>query len=552
MVVAAQVETADPAFAERHFAALACALLAIMAAAQFAAVGLDSQIVDEGYHLRNGYAFLKTLRPNPDSEHPPLAQAFSALPLLFLDLRIPERPTTNAAEWNADAEFLYHNTYSAETLLGLSRSMKVLLTLGLGAFLGWWTRRHFGAAAGIAALALYCFDPNFIAHGHYVTTDVPAAFGFLVGCLSWCAFLRSGRARSAAICGAVTGLALAVKFSALLLVPLYAFLYLVQGYRQAAGARECGYRCSIEHFGKGIALVLALACATIWAAFAFETRFPVPAPSFFGGIADLMRHNARGHRAYLLGVTGGGGWWYYFPVVALVKTPAGVLLLFLLAVGAAFATVSGKGAREAALCILRARVEWFALAIPPLVYFALCVRSNINIGLRHMLPVYPFAFIWIAAVLFGPHGRRLHGFYRRAAVVLLTLVAIESLAAFPRYTAFFNLPSGGRANGARYVVDSNLDWGQDMFRLRDYLARRGVSNVCLESFGNAPPEHFGIHPKHIPASLEAARADGCLVVMSLSIMFEWQPFDGRFDWLRKLTPSDRVGDSFWVYDVRQY
>ena len=547
MAGAVQVATGRPALAERHFAALAGALLAVMAAAQFVAVGLDSQIVDEGYHLRNGYIFLKTGRPNPDTEHPPLAQALSALPLLLLDLRIPERPTTNAGEWSADAEFLYHNTHSAETLLWLSRSMKVLLTLALGAFLAWWTRRHFGAAAGVAALALYGFDPNFIAHGHYVTTDVPAAFGFLGGCLSWGAFLRSGRARAAAICGVVTGLALAVKFSALLLLPLYAFLYLWHGYRQAAGAHG-EYRCSIGHFVKGTAVVLAVAGATVWAAFAFETG-PWPAPSFFHGVFNLTHHNARGHPGYLLGMTSAGGWWYYFLVVALVKTPAGVLLLFLLAVGAAFTIISGGGTSAAALRMLRARPEWFILTIPPLVYFALCLRSNINIGVRHMLPVYPFAFIWMAAVLFGPHSRRLDGFYRRAALVCVALAAVESAAAFPRYTAFFNLPSGGRANGAKYLVDSNLDWGQDMFRLRDYLARRSVSNLCLESFGNAPPEHFGIHPKPIPASLAAARANGCLVVMGQSILFEWQPFDGRFDWLQALTPVDRVGDSFRVYDV---
>jgi len=549
MTAATRVEIARPTLPERHFMAIAGALLAIMAVAQFAAVALDSATVDEGYHLRNGYTFLKTLTPNQDSEHPPLAQAFSALPLVFLNLRFP---TTSAAQWNADAEFLYHNTYPAETLLWLSRSMKVLLTLVLGVFLAWWTRAHFGATAGIAALALFAFDPNFITHGHYVTTDVPATFGFLGGCLSWGAFLRDGRARTAALCGVVTGLALAVKFSALLLLPLYAMLYLLQVFRQAAGAGGDEHRCSIAAFGKSMAVMLVLAGATVWAAFAFETRGPLPAPSFFHGISCLAQHNAGGHRAYLLGLTGNEGRWYYFPVVALVKTPAGLLLLFLFSIGAAFSIVSGQGARAAALRMLRARPEWFALVIPPLVYFALCVRSNINIGVRHMLPVYPFAFIWVAVVLFGPHSRKLDGFYRRAAMVCIGLVVIESAAAFPRYTAFFNLPSGGRANGARYLVDSNLDWGQDMFRLRDYLARRGVSNVCLESFGMAPPEHFGIHAKHIPTSLKAARADGCLVVMGLSVMFEWQPFDGRFDWLQELKPTDRVADSFWVYDPKRY
>jgi hypothetical protein len=499
--------------------------------------------------------FLKTLRPNPESEHPPLAQAFSALPLLFLNLKIPTPPIAGESHWSMDAEFLYHNTYPAETLLWLSRSMKVLLTLAMGAFLAWWTRKHFGAPAGLAALALFAFDPNFIAHGHFVTTDVPAAFAFLGGCLSWSAFLHSGRRRSAAVCGLATGLALAVKFSTLLLLPLYVFLYLIHGYQQSAGAGSRAYRCSVGHLLKSFVIVLGVAGATVYAAYGFETsllqHWPIPAPSFFRGILLLSQHNARGHRAYLLGEAGAGGWWYYFPIVALVKTPAGMLVLFLISLGAACAIVGGRDARATAFRILRAQQEWFILTIPPLVYFILCVRSNINIGVRHMLPVYPFAFIWIAAALFGRHRKRLDEFYRRAGVVCVALVALESAAAFPRYTAFFNVASGGRARGARYVVDSNLDWGQDMFRLHDYLARRGVTNVCLESFGNAPPQHFGLQPKPVPTSLEAARADGCLVVMGLSIMFEWQPFDGRFDWLKRLEPIDRVGDSFWVYDPKR-
>lgn len=122
------------------------------------------------------------------------------------------------------------------------------------------------------------------------------------------------------------------------------------------------------------------------------------------------------------------------------------------------------------------------------------------------------------------------------------------MAAFPRYTAFFNFPSGGRTHGWKYVVDSNLDWGQDMLRLQNYLAGRGAIKVCIEVMGLVPLEQSGIHTAPIPSSREQARQQGCLVVVGLTQMYQMQSFDGYLDWLNGMQPSDRVGDSFWVYD----
>ena len=281
--------------------------------------------------------------------------------------------------------------------------------------------------------------------------------------------------------------------------------------------------------------------ASVWA--------PVPAPSFLRGFLTLSSHNTVGHRAYLLGQKGGGGWWYYFPVAAGVKTLTGTLLLLALAIFSAVLVVFGGGARNALARVLGARREWLVLIVPPLVFFALCLQSRINIGIRHMLPVYPFLFIGVAAVLFGPRRPALPRWISRAAMVCLALVVVESAAAFPRYLGFFNWPSGGRSIGWKYLVDSNLDWGQDMLRLQKYLAARHADNLCLEVFGNLPPEHFGIHAKPVPGSLEEARRQGCLVVMGLTYYYEWQPFDGRFDWLDGVKPAEVVGDSFRVYEL---
>jgi hypothetical protein len=122
---------------------------------------------------------------------------------------------------------------------------------------------------------------------------------------------------------------------------------------------------------------------------------------------------------------------------------------------------------------------------------------------------------------------------------------------FPRYLGFFNLPSGGPRQGWKYLVDSNLDWGQDLKRLKSYLADRGISNVCLNYFGTAPPSYYGIESKPVPASLQEARSSGCVVVMSITALYERQSFDGRYDWMLRTQPADTVGDSFRVYDPKR-
>jgi hypothetical protein len=383
-----------------------------------------------------------------------------------------------------------------------------------------------------------------------------------------------------------------------LLPVLYVYLYLVHGLQQAAAVEAPRWRCSPWHFLKSMAALAAGVFVAMYASYGFETRpllpaelsgthlsamlvkipstatvgailvshpglaravdaaavrLPIPAPSFIRGFLFVTTHNARGHFSYLLGQTsGGGGWWYYFPVVFSVKTPTGVLALLLLAWAATAVLALRGGPRAGIFRLLRARQEWYTLTIPPLTYFALALTSHINIGIRHILPVYPFIFIWTAAMLFTFRPPELPVFFRRAATVCLVLVAVESAAAFPRYLAFFNWPSGGRSQGWKYVVDSNLDWGQDMKRLGEYLARNGeAGNVCLGAFTVAPATHFGITPHPIPGSAEEARAQGCVVAVSMSVLYEWRPADGRYDWLAHRQASDYVGDSFRVYDVRE-
>ena len=546
---------------KRHFRICAAALLLAMGTAQFVAGLRDSQTYDESYHLVNGYEFLKTGAIRPVPEHPPFWQAISALPLLLLNLRPPEKSRPGYDEYDRERDFLYRNTSPADTILMLARIPTILASLLTGLVMAWWLRRRFGELAALAALTLYCFDPNFLAHGHYVTADVPAALWFLSAILAWGRFLENGSTRSAALCGLAVGAAMATKYSATLLLYILVCLYLFRLWQQL-GVKRGAVAWSTIHLARSLAVVGVVTFAAMFIGFGFETgkvmpprslaafqaenipvsgdTFPhltLPAPSFFRGLYAVTVHNSQGHPAYLLGEHGLRGWWYYFPVVMAVKTPTGTLLLLLLALIAAVL------ARPA---LKRLPPHWYILLLPPVLYFAVSMQSHINIGVRHILPVYPLLYMWAAAVLFSGQVA-LPSYFRKAAAICLALVVLESAAVFPRYLGFFNLPSGGPRQGSKYLVDSNLDWGQDLKRLKTYLTGRGITNVCLKAFGPAPPSYYGIEFKPMPESRDELRASGCVVVMSLTSLYERQPFDGRYDWMLRTPPIDTVGDSFRVY-----
>lgn len=590
-------------FLERHFRALAAVLLVAMAAMQFAAMQSETVANDEGYHILNGYAYLKTGRLPLTTEHPPLGEMVPAIPLLFLHLQLvaehPDNVPSDVSEERArEQEFLFHNRHSADTILLISRSVDILLTMLLGLVVLWWTWRHFGPIPALAAEALLAFDPNFIANGHYVINDVPVTLCFVACIFTWNAFLADGRWRTAALCGALTGVAVVTKYNAVLLLPIYVVMYAVRWWQRFPAA-EARAQYSAGRLIRAMVLVGAASFVMVWAVFGFETepwlsparmlhpmtisqrlamdpnsfgnvghwllqhpedihtaefllqRMPIPMPSLARGLVMLSEHQIVGHPSYFLGMYSSGGWWYYFPVVMAVKTPTGMLLLFLLAVAAAALVLFRGGLPSVADKLRKLNPDWYALALPSLFYFAICLRANINIGIRHVLPIYPLVFIWCAAVIFS--GRLAVPLWlRRAAVVCVALVALESLLEFPNYLGFFNMVSGGPRAGWKYVVDSNMDLGQDLKKLPPYFAEHHLSNVCLAYFGAARPEYFGIQARPVPDNLEEARQSGCVVVMSMTQLLFDRGQKRRYVWLDGFSPTDYVGSSYRVYVLNQY
>ena len=550
-----------------RFGLVAAALLGVLAYVQVSSIRQESQTWDEAIELAGGYRYLKTGEYRLQIEHPPLGKILVALPLLLLDPSLPSENPSWGAEREAKygAAFLYRNRVPADTLLFAGRLVSILVTLSLGLVLALWTRRAFGPATALFALLLYCFDPNVIAQGRYTKPGLLLAFLVFLASITWAGYLERPRRAALAATGIIFGLALSTKFSALFLLPVFAGLYLVR-WRQSGGA------FSVRKFVGAHAVIAALGMTVLVAMYAPETKALLPltrsmrqaqeaVPSLRSrveqstlvgrtiawtgarlgwrvhslpvGVGYFAAYERQGNEAYLLGMHSQQGWWYYFPLAFLFKTPVATLLAMGLAVGRS----------------LRARWrEWrfplWCMAVPLLAYLPLCLLTHINTGLRHLLPAYPFLFVLISAALVTRQwrGRNL------ALGVLALLLMAESLSIYPHYTAFFNRLVGGPSNGPRYLVDSNLDWGQDLKKLKVYLDQQSIPKVCLSYFGTADPSYYGIVSEPLPDPQRAAA--NCVLAVSATTLQDMYVRKGTFAWLRQQKPTARVGYSIYVYDLR--
>jgi hypothetical protein len=589
---------------------IAAVLLAVLLIVQVTSALGESQTYDEAVHLAAGYSYLKTGDYRLNREHPPLAKILCALPLLIVSARLPLEESTWRYEREFDfaTSFLYYNRVPANTLLLLGRSVVILMTLALGAAIVWWTRRRFGAAAALLALLLYCFDPNIIAHGRYITTDLPAALFYFLTCVLWAEYLESRATNTArAATGTVGAATVRERFSWLLAAGLALGCALASKFSMVLLPGVLVLLCALHWIQKGgrpvpqtvrlaasLAALATLALVVVIVAYWPERRTlrlyhkldgilhpsanPTPKPPllydfidrsnpfgdrayrlarftklpahpYWRGLYGVISHNREGHSSYLLGRVRDRGTWWYFPVAFLVKTPSAVLILLLACIVGSLIAIARGGLWR------RFRDSPFAgtvLICGPVCYFAATLFSSLNLGLRHLLPVYPFLHVALGVAL-ATAWRQRSRLTRGAIGVLLALNVIEIVAIYPHYTAFFNALCGGPSRGHRYLLDSNLDWGQDLLRLARYVHAQGNPPVCLHYFGSARPDYYGLRVLPLPFTehVEERKQLDCLASISVNILQDLYVPPGSYSWLRAMKPAHVVGYTTWVYDLRK-
>ena len=481
-----------------------------------------SAIADEPINLTAGYTMLRLHDYRIHPENLPCLRMWTALPLLLLpDVKLD----TNRVTWKQDNraafafEFLYRDN-DADRLIYRARFMVVLLGLGLGCLVFFWAREWFGMTTAVLALALYATEPNLLAHAGIASMDLG------ISLLIFGTFYFLWRLTQKYTAGNLLGLAgfftLAVvsKFTGVLLLPLVGLLLGIGAWRNShwlTGGLARGRRLWLAA-GTLLGLLL-LAYGAIWAAYDFRYlpkpdsgtpfRFTEQTPP--GGDSSswtpalrwldtqhllpnactqgfaLEQARAQIWPSYLAGATSRTGWWYYFPFAMLIKTP--VALLFLAATGGCLCCrPNGQFLKRGLFLIL-----------PLLVGLAAGMAARLNIGLRHILPLYPFLIMTAAAAI--AELLRQRRIIRNVCLGGLCLFQFaESARAYPDYLAYFNPLIGGSRNGHKYLADSNIDWGQDLKQLKQWLDQHHLDHIQLSYFGMADPAYYGIRATYLPGS----------------------------------------------------
>ena len=557
--------------------------LVVYAALAVSSMLTTSAVYDETAHLPAGYTYLtlRDFRMNP--EHPPLVKELAGLPLLLMDVRMRTAlpAWTLGQEWEFGHRFLYQWN-DADRLLFWGRVPVVALGCALGAAVLLWTRRRFGPGAGAIAFFLCLLSPDVLAHGQIVTTDLAVALFVFLSVIAFHSVTERVTVSRIVLAGLATGAALASKFSALILVPILLALAAVVAlsswpltvarYRDAPRAvTKTALRLAV--LACVLLAIAAIALVFVWATYGFQPRLAndaeaaasfdwsrlerpgaasaalravkaigiLPDP-FVYGLATVLR-DTEGRPAFLFGRISANGWWYYFPATFVLKTPLALLALLALPL---------FGRRDKDEMRRRARVF---LWVPVAIYAAATLTHPTNIGHRHLLPIYPFLFVaaGAAAARAIETSRK-----RRWAVMALALwYAVSVVHVHPHYLGYFNEVAGGPSQGWRYLVDSNMDWGQDLKALKDWTDAHGVTQLKLSYFGSADPVYYRIPCEMLPSKMhpdpDRITRDiqpGEIVAVSVTNL-QGVYFEGAdrrlMNRLRALTPIDRVGYSIFIF-----
>jgi 4-amino-4-deoxy-L-arabinose transferase-like glycosyltransferase len=539
------------------FALAVFMLLAGMAVAMVSTAVQQTPTIDEPVYV--GTAVVQqqqhSLRYNP--EHPPLGKLIIGTGTAFADPRLD--PAFAGDQTALGRHLLYESGNDPSRLMLSARLPVIVLTLLFGLVVFAFARELVGPVGGLLALALYVCSPDVIAHGSLATLDVPAA-GFLLTSvwLLWRA--RSRPLSQLSLAGLAFGAALATKMSALPAVPVVLLLSVVSVWYAARRTPHLQLRGKVRLLALGLAApvaVVLIAVTVVWASYLtvdpllrwatpghvpvvrglrglVVDRLPFPEP-YLDGMRIQFGFEDSTFNGFLFGRHYHGSLWYYLPAALLVKTPLGMLALWL---AGAVAITAVPRLRPASLYVL----------VPAVVLLAAAMDGARNFGVRYAVSVPILLAVAAAGVVAAAGaagvkaGRR--QWTRIGAAVLLLFVAVSSVRTYPYYLPYSNEAFGGPSKTHLHLHDSNVDWGQDLGRLADRLRQRYPhQRVWLAYQGSGVPSAYGIRASD-PRKAPANRVHGLLVVSDSLVA----KAEGRLAALIDSgKPIDEVGHSITIY-----
>ncbi len=483
----------------RRWAEVACgALLLLMGFNLLSVMARKNITIDETLIIPSGYYYLNSRTFYIEPDHPPLSKLLAGLPLVFLPLKTPELADLSR-EPSADQTLIAANRFWTtnrqhfESVFFWARVPMVILTVLLGALVFIFARHLFNVRAAVLAVALFSFEPTILAHGR-VVKDIHVAFAYLLFFFALYLYGSTPTLRRAWWLGLACGLALVAKYSMVILVPvlLVSFCFFVLRPPSGTDRRQLLVHFLFSAFFTLLMLKAAyfflhqpLIAADIEALVrndqarstlllsALKPSSLFAPPYFLYGVYRTFMHNDLGHSAFLLGAYSDHGWWYYFPVAFALKTTIPFLLITLVSLA------------WAAFGAIRREVRFLILLAPVGIYAVMAMFASINIGVRHLLPVFPFLFILGGALLDRLlRTRRNHRLAVALVVIVMAACAAEAVRAYPHYIPYMNQFASGRP-AWEYLSDSNVEWGDDAGALAGYLKERGETRVRASFLGGS-------------------------------------------------------------------
>jgi 4-amino-4-deoxy-L-arabinose transferase-like glycosyltransferase len=540
------------------------ALLAIHVVLAVSSMLHTSLTWDEPSYIGIGRQFFETGNPHLKALqlHPPLAYYVNSLFLFPLKFE-PDR--------FSDPKYLYHeyiglplvfeSQYSLKTIIFLTRAPFVILSVLLGLLVHRWAKDVYGGRAALFAVFLYAFCPTVLAHCRLATADLLLAFTMTLALYLFYNYLKQPSGIKCFAAGVALGLAFLSKFIGLLLIPILLLLMFIDWRkRRATPSLEARPHRPWPWF----LLIFVVAGFVVWAGYGFQFGLPfipewlkpnadrlmrekpfwravdalakhgirVPAYSYALGIYTQLAAARAWQENFLFGNISASGWWYFYWAAFLIKTP----LPFLILIIAAFVVrVNGNAQREDTKFLL-------ASLIPLVLFFSF--PTKINIGIRYILPLFPLLCIFA-----GRAGLIQSAKWKLALGMLALWYADSALWIHPHYLAYFNEFVGGPSNGYKYLVDSNLDWGQSLDGLTEYFKENKISDAKIKYFG--PPgvmERYGLENADVN---DCEPSPGVWAVSATYLQNLYVHNRHCHDWLKKLKPEAVIGYSIFIYRVSE-
>jgi len=582
-------------------ASLVVVLLALMTVEVVTTIRGQSLTWDETDHIFAGYESWKTKDFGLNPEHPPMVKLLATIPLLHLPLKVP---TLKGRFFKTESyldgkDLLFGNApaYSADSLVFRVRLLPGLFALGLGLLVFFAAQEMFGTTAGLVALLLFVTEPNLLAHSAYVTTDMGLSSTMFATVYAFYRYAKRPTGMRLVVVGIAVGLCLAAKHSAVLLLPIVVCLALGEvAFRWRDRRNEAEEEAPGPELAKGegagllglklagaLVAIAVIGVVLLWGFYGFRynarpagltlsptlaeyvrplspheakgilllARGHVFPESWLYGLADV-RAMANDMPSFFMGKVYAHGVWFYFPVLLTIKSTLGMMGLLLLSF---WAIATGR---------LKARREVLFMIVPPAIYLAVAMESQLNIGARHVLPLWAFGCVLAAggAAALTARDRR----WGWVAATLVVMHAASSAMAYPNYMAYSNEAWGGPSSTYKYLSDSNTDWGQQLLAAKAYVDLRGIrsGDQCWMAYFVAPfvlPADYGIPCKLLPTADEFFNdeqhpvppvIDGPVLMSAADVngfefgASELNPYEG----FRSVRPSASIQDGILVFDGR--